>query len=122
MTTNNRPKGNLFDFLKEIRTCFPHCYYWPRRNYTLKEIQEYAPTKGYTDLMIWRENKRKVDELILIHLPKGPTAIFKITSPILNEEIRHHGNPTDHYPELILNNFNSKVGRRLGRFFASLFP
>ena len=72
--------------------------------------------------MIWRENKRKVDELILIHLPKGPTAIFKITSPILNEEIRHHGNPTDHYPELILNNFNSKVGRRLGRFFASLFP
>jgi ribosome production factor 1 len=29
---------------------------------------------------------------------------------------------TDHFPELILNNFNTKVGRRIGRFFASLFP
>jgi len=38
------------------------------------------------------------------------------------EEIYHHGNPTDHNPELILNNFNSKAGRRIGRFFASLFP
>ena len=28
--------------------------------------------------MIWRENKRKVTDLVLIHLPNGPTAIFKV--------------------------------------------
>lgn len=72
--------------------------------------------------MLWREHKRKVSELILIHLPKGPTAIFKVTSEKLNEDIFGHGRPTDHYPELILNNFNTKLGRRVGRFFASLFP
>jgi len=37
-------------------------------------------------------------------------------------EIFHHGNPTDHFPEIIMSNFNTNVGRRLGRFFHSLFP
>lgn len=72
--------------------------------------------------MVWREDRKKVSQLILIHLPKGPTATFKVTNVKMAEEIYHHGNPTDHHPELILNNFNSKVGRRIGRFFASLFP
>jgi ribosome production factor 1 len=72
--------------------------------------------------MVWRETRRKVDELILIYLPKGPTAIFKVTSTKLHQEIFHHGNVTDHHPEIILNNFNTKVGRRIGRLFASLSP
>lgn len=72
--------------------------------------------------MIFREHRHKVSEMILIHLPKGPTAIFKVTSDALNEDLYNHGRPTDHFPELILNNFNTKVGRRVGRFFASLFP
>ncbi len=72
--------------------------------------------------MIFRENRRKVNELILIHLPNGPTAIFKISSVVLRKNIYHHGNPTDHFPEIILNNFNTNVGRRIGRFFQALFP
>ena len=122
MTTSERPSKYIYPFLKEIKTTFPNCFYWPRRNYTLQEICEYAPKKGYTDIMVWRENQKEVNQLILIHLPKGPTAYFKVTSPKLNEEIHHHGNPTDHFPELILNNFDTIVGRRIGRFFASMFP
>lgn len=34
--------------------------------------------------MVWRENKRKVDELVLIHLPAGPTAVFKVSNVKLN--------------------------------------
>ncbi|KAL4464459.1 hypothetical protein ABPG72_011747 [Tetrahymena utriculariae] len=122
MTTSQRPHSDLFDFMKEIKTTFPNCHYYPRCSLTVKEVCEQAPQKGYTDVMIWREHKRKVAELILIHLPKGPTAVFKVTSEKLNEDIYGHGRPTDHYPELILNNFNTKLGRRIGRFFASLFP
>ena len=33
-----------------------------------------------------------------------------------------HGRPTSHIPELILNNFDSRLGRRSGRFLGSLFP
>jgi ribosome production factor 1 len=40
----------------------------------------------------------------------------------LNKDLFHHGIGTDHFPELILNNFNTKIGRRIGRFFAALFP
>mmetsp|Transcript_2867 Transcript_2867/g.2475 ORF Transcript_2867/g.2475 Transcript_2867/m.2475 type:complete len:245 (-) Transcript_2867:212-946(-) len=122
MTTSDKPSAKIFDFLKEAKTIFPNCYYWPRKNYTLQEICKYAPSKGYTDVMVWREHQKKPAELILIHLPKGPTVFFKLSNVTLNKDIRHHGNPTEHYPELILNNFDTRLGRRVGRFFASLFP
>lgn len=33
-----------------------------------------------------------------------------------------HGRATQHKPELVLNNFGTRLGRRVGRMFASLFP
>eukprot|EP00983_Pelagomonas_calceolata_P113165 1159958-Pelagomonas_calceolata.AAC.4 len=32
-----------------------------------------------------------------------------------------HGRATEHKPELVLNNFGTRIGRRVGRMFASLF-
>lgn len=122
MTTSEKPPRQMFDFLKEVKTIFPNCHYYPRQRFTLSEIAQYSSNRGYTDIMVWRESRKKVDEMILMHLPKGPTAVFKVSNVKLHEEIHHHGNPTDHFPELILNNFNTKIGRRIGRFFASLFP
>ena len=58
----------------------------------------------------------------MIHLPHGPTAYFKLSSVKLNAEIRGHGKLGPHKPELILNNFNTRLGHTIGRFFASLFP
>jgi ribosome production factor 1 len=112
-----RPTKRTFDFLKEVMETLPRCYYWERGNYSLKEICEQAPSKDYTDIMVFRENRKKLAEVIFIHLPVGPTAIFKLTSLRLRKEIFHHGNPTDHHPEVILTNFNTNVGRRMGRFF-----
>ena len=63
----------------------PSCYYWERKEYTIKEICEHAPERNYTDVMIFRENRRKINELILIHLPYGPTAIFKVSSVMLRK-------------------------------------
>ena len=40
----------------------------------------------------------------------------------LCRDIKGHGNPTGHRPELILNNFNTRLGKRLGRMIAALFP
>jgi ribosome production factor 1 len=39
-----------------------------------------------------------------------------------SKDIPNHGKPTSHIPELILNNFNTRLGRRVGRFMGSLFP
>jgi ribosome production factor 1 len=40
----------------------------------------------------------------------------------LCRDIKGHGNPTGHRPELILNNFNTRLGKRMGRMIAALFP
>lgn len=35
--------------------------------------------------------------------------------------LQGHGRATTHKPELVLNNFGTRLGRRVGRMFASLF-
>lgn len=60
--------------------------------------------------------------MIYIHLPSGPTYNFKISSYMPCDKIHNHGRFTDHNPEMILNHFNTKVGRRVGRGLAALFP
>ena len=68
-----------------------------------------------------RESFGITDELILIKLHDGPTFIYKITNIILSKNIFHHGNALPYNPELILNNFNTKLGRRIARGFMSMF-
>jgi ribosome production factor 1 len=63
-----------------------------------------------------------VDALLIIGLPNGPTAHFKLSNLVLRKDIKNHGNPTSHQPELVLNNFTTRLGNRVGRFFQSLFP
>ena len=36
--------------------------------------------------------------------------------------VQNHGRPTKHKPELILNRFNTRLGNRIGRLLASLYP
>ncbi len=38
-----------------------------------------------------------------------------------NMPVQHHGRASSHRPELILNNFGTRLGHRLGRMFASIF-
>lgn len=37
-------------------------------------------------------------------------------------DIYNHGTVTAHQPELILNNFGTRLGHRVGRFLGSMFP
>ncbi len=60
--------------------------------------------------------------MLVSHLPIGPTAFFKLSSFQPGKSIPGHGRPTSHIPELILNNFTTRLGRRTGRFLGSLFP
>ena len=123
MTTNRRPKGKIFDFMKEVKSVFPNTEYYERKNFLIKKVIEWASERGFTDLMLWYEKHGKPHTLILSHLPKGPTATFRISSVMLRDRIPNHGAaPGDVHPELILNNFDTMLGHRLGRMLASLFP
>ena len=59
--------------------------------------------------------------MVVCHLPDGPTAMFNLSSVVLNRDIKGRGKPTDHKPELVLNNFGTRLGYRIGRMFGSLF-
>lgn len=123
MTTNRRPNGKIFEFMKEIKTAFPGCEYYERGNFLIKKVIEWAKERGFTDLMLWYEKHGKPHSLILSHLPDGPTATFRVSSIKLRHNIVDHGAaPGDVHPELILNNFDTMLGHRMGRMLASLFP
>lgn len=123
MTTNRRPKGKIFDFLKEIKNVFPNTEYYERKNFQIKNVIEWAKPRGFTDIMLWYEKHGKPHSLILSHLPKGPTATFRVSSVMLREKIPNHGAiPTEVNTELIMNNFDTMLGHRLGRMLASLVP
>ena len=66
--------------------------------------------------------RKKIDAITLIHLPNGPSARFRVSSVQTSHQISGHGNATSHFPELILNNFTTRLGLRVARFFHCLLP
>lgn len=119
ITTSIKPPVKIYDFLREIMMVFHNISFFPRRDMKLEEVYKYAKNLNYTHVMVLRYSHGW--ELLVRHL-EGMLAIFKITSVQYQKSIKHHAVATEHVPELILNNFDSKVGVRIGRLLASLFP
>ncbi|KAK1274438.1 hypothetical protein QJS04_geneDACA010810 [Acorus gramineus] len=79
-------------------------------------IVEYANKNDFTSLIVVHTNRREPDALLIIGLPNGPTAHFKLSKLVLHKDVKNHGNPTSHMPELVLNNFTTRLGHRIGRY------
>jgi rRNA maturation protein Rpf1 len=62
------------------------------------------------------------DPSSLSSLGTGPTARFRVTNVKRCKDIRGHGRPTAHNPELVLRGFGTAAGTRVGRLLASMFP
>jgi len=105
-----------------MKHTLPNFHYYERKNFKIKDIIEWSKNRDFTDLLVFYEKHGKPHTLILSHLPEGPTATFRVSGIKLRQEISNHGNPTDHDPELIMNNFDTMLGHRIGRMLASLFP
>lgn len=109
-------------FIAELLSVIPNAQYFKRGTYDLKKIVEYAKKKDFTSLIVVHTNRREPNALLIIGLPDGPTAHFKLSKLVLRKDIKNHGNPTSHEPELVLNNFTTRLGHRIGRLIQSLFP
>ncbi|KAK9910048.1 hypothetical protein M0R45_034025 [Rubus argutus] len=109
-------------FIEELLSVIPNAQYYKRGTYDLKKIIEYANKKEFTSLIVVHTNRREPDALLIIGLPNGPTAHFKLSKLVLRKDIKNHGNPTSHEPELVLPNFTTRLGHRIGRLIRSLFP
>lgn len=123
LTTCNRPKNcETIKFIEDLLLVIPNSEYRNRKGIDLKKIIPEAIERDFTDLVIINEDQKKANGLIISHLPDGPTAHFKLTSIKRSKNIKNHGRVSEHRPELILNNFNTRLGHSVGRVLAALFP
>jgi ribosome production factor 1 len=102
----------------------------------MKRIVKQAIERDYTDIILVNEDnkvpstflliacsfKLHIDAITICHLPDGPTAYFKINSLKFTKDLKRKGESSDHFPEIILNNFNTRLGHTIARMFACLFP
>uniref|UniRef100_A0A0N4ZSL0 Brix domain-containing protein n=1 Tax=Parastrongyloides trichosuri TaxID=131310 RepID=A0A0N4ZSL0_PARTI len=122
MTTSMHAKTATFDLMRELEVVIPNVEVHSRKMVPIKRIVEQAIENDFTDIIIIQEDRKKPAGMIFCHLPEGPTAYFKINSLTPSKKIKNVGQKTDHYPELILNNFDTRLGFTIGRMFASIFP
>lgn len=122
ITTGLTPTEVSFDFAKQVLPVFPKSIYFERLSASIDEFSRRSAEKGYTDVIVVKEDKNQLSTLTHVHLPEGPTAVYKLSSFVPTEKIRGHGRCTGHTPEVILNNFTTQLGLRVGRMLGSLFP
>lgn len=72
--------------------------------------------------MIVNEHRGEPTNLIVCHLPYGPTAFFNITNTVMRHDIENVGTMSEAYPHLIFSNMTSKLGERLTNVLKHLFP
>lgn len=88
----------------------------------VKKMVKSAIKNNYTDIVIINEHKKEPDGMLVIHLPDGPTAHFRLSNVRITTEMRKsHKAITDHRPEVILNNFTTRLGLTVGRMLGALF-
>ncbi|EDQ86111.1 uncharacterized protein MONBRDRAFT_38546 [Monosiga brevicollis MX1] len=122
ITTSNKACGDAYQFGEILANMIPSAQFFKRKGFELKTIIKQAIAKGFTDVMVINEDKKKVNGLVVSHLPDGPTAHFKVTNIKYAKEIHNHGASTMHYPEVIINNFHTRLGHQVGRQLTALFP
>lgn len=120
--------SNLHHEAQLLTTLFPHSVYIPRsahrysHKFSVREISSFASNRNYTAVMVLKEDQKKPTGLTLVHLPQGPTFHFSISNWVEGKKLPGHGNPTDHSPELILNNFRTPLGLLTAHLFRTMFP
>jgi len=125
ITTSPRVTRVTYDFCDELVNILPGAEFIRRKKgkgFEMGRIAGWAAGRGYSHMLVVNEDTKKPNAITIIYLPGGPTAYFKLTSIELPKKIRGHARPTDHFPELVLNGFVTRLGHTVGRLFQTLFP
>ncbi|XP_034472608.1 probable ribosome production factor 1 [Drosophila innubila] len=122
ITFADNPVTKTRKFGLELSRIFPNALVKIRNKASVKKICKSAEREQFTDVVIINEDRRKPNGLLVIHLPNGPTAHFKLSNVKLTTDIkRNHKEITKHRPEVILTNFTTRLGLTVGRMMGALF-
>ncbi|KAK1442312.1 U3 small nucleolar ribonucleoprotein IMP4 [Babesia gibsoni] len=123
LTTSRKPSEKMRTFIKELLLIIPNIYYFPRDEYDLDYLVKHATSSGFSAMLLITQGPNKLPNgLYICSLPRGPTTFFRLTSLVLASDMKGAGAFTESHSEIILNHFDTRVGRRIGRQIASLFP
>ncbi|SBT74942.1 U3 small nucleolar ribonucleoprotein protein IMP4, putative [Plasmodium malariae] len=123
ITTSRNPSAQLESFAKEFKLLIPNSEKVNRGSYYVKDLINFARKNNITDIIILHEYKGKPRNLIICHLPFGPTLFCTIKDCKMRHEfIDQINNISSCNPHLIFHNFNSDLGKRIMNIFKYLFP
>ena len=80
ITSSERPSLKTHLLMRELSMCIPHSDIKLRSGSNIKKFLPDAVSRGYTDLLIINEDRKMPNGLLIVHLPEGPSAHFKLTS------------------------------------------
>ncbi|KAL7539523.1 hypothetical protein ACHAXR_009350 [Thalassiosira sp. AJA248-18] len=123
VTTSRSPSSRLKQFSKEMKLLIPNSTRINRGTHRVDELVDVCKTSDFTDLVVVQETRGEPDGLIVCHLPLGPTAYFTLNGGVLRHDLDGGSAPmSEAYPHIVLNNFQTQLGRRVGNILKCLFP
>ena len=123
VTTSRDPSSRLKQFAKEVKLLFPNSTRINRGNNRVEELINSCKESEFTDIVVVQETRGEPDGLVVCHLPLGPTAFFTLSGAVLRHDLEGGASPmSEAFPHIILNNFNTELGRRVGNVLKCLFP
>ena len=122
ITCSDNPHSKTMAFIRELARIIPNSEPYFRKNASVKKTVKQAIAKGVTDVIVVNEDNRKPNGMLVSHLPDGPTAHFRLSNVKVARELRKDFRQISaHRPEVILNNFGTRLGHSVGRMLAALF-
>lgn len=122
ITFSDNPLKKTRTFGRELMRIIPNSKLFYRNRSSVKRMVKSATKEGYTDILVINENRKQPDGLLVIHLPDGPTAHFRVSNVRITTELRKsHKEISRHRPEVILNQFTTRLGLTVGRMLGALF-
>ena len=122
ITCSDNPHSKTIAFIKELTRIIPNSEPKWRKKSSIKKMVKDATKLDYTDIIIVNEDNRTPNGLVVTHLPEGPTAHFKLSNVKITKDLRKDWKKiTEHRPEVILNNFSTRLGHGIARMLAALF-
>merc|ERR1711976_566762 len=134
ITTSEGARNRTWKLALELGSCIPNSFVLPRKRLAVKQIINQAKKRNFTSIIVINDDRGQPNGMLVSYLPEGPTAHFKLTNARLRCEMASKNprgckgegpqkmKPSSHQPELFLKRFGTRLGHRIGRLFASLYP
>lgn len=122
ITYADNPLARTRLFGRELSRIIPNSIAKIRNRMSMKKMCKAATEANFTDIIVINEDHREPNGMVVVHLPHGPTAHFKISNVRLTKDIhRNYKEITEHRPEVITTNFTTRLGLTVGRMLGALF-